>query len=69
MNDQPELGESGGDHGVAPGGDYGYDEAHDVAAAQMTGGTPEPHHVEAPPLDTQADGDYGYDEAHDFRAR
>ena len=54
---------------VAPGYDYEYDEAHDVAVGSMRD-TPAPHRVDAPPDVHPGDGgDYGYDEAHDFCAR
>ena len=53
---------------VAPGYDYEYDEAHDVAVGSMRE-TPAPHRVDAPPDVHPGDGgDYGYDEAHDFCA-
>jgi hypothetical protein len=47
-----------------PGGDHGYDEAHQ----DLPRGTADP--VEAgptPPPPEDLGGDYGYDEAHDFR--
>lgn len=69
MSDQPVSGEPSDERAAGPGGDYGYDEAHDVSTAQMTGAGPASHRVEAPPIDPQAGGDYGYDEAHDFGAR
>ena len=49
-----------------PGGDYGYDMAHeDVPPAAAR---PEGASSEAPPAGSADDvaGDYGYDEAHDF---
>ena len=53
---------------IARGGDYQYDEAHDVPAGPL-GETPAPHRVNAPPkVNLDQGGDYGYDEAHDFGA-
>ncbi len=68
MSDQPVSDESPDERAAGPGGDYGYDEAHDVSSEHMTGTHPAPHRVESPPIDPQAGGDYGYDEAHDFGA-
>jgi hypothetical protein len=48
-----------------PGGDYGYDLAHDDL--QGTAGRPSPGGEEPPPERPEDTvGDYGYDEAHDF---
>ena len=53
---------------VAPGYDYEYYEAHDVAVGSMRE-THLPHRVDAPSDVHPGDGgDYGYDEAHDFCA-
>jgi hypothetical protein len=51
------------------GGDYEYDEAHDLPAAP-TGEAAAPRPVNLPPaVNVDDSGDYAYDEAHDFGAR
>jgi hypothetical protein len=51
------------------GGDYEYDEAHDLPAVP-TGESATPRPVNLPPeVNVDDNGDYGYDEAHDFGSR
>jgi hypothetical protein len=49
-----------------PGGDYGYDEAHQDVSGEAD--RPSDARREEPPAQAQQDsaGDLGYDEAHDF---
>jgi hypothetical protein len=53
---------------ISAGGDYQYDEAHDVLAEPLRGPSA-PHRVNPPPeVNPGPGGDYSYDEAHDFGA-
>jgi hypothetical protein len=48
-----------------PGGDYGYDEAHQDVQ-RSAGGQPPDGEESAQERAADTGGDYGYDEAHDF---
>jgi hypothetical protein len=65
MRSVTEAREAGMDRTQEPGGDYGYDEAHQDVQ-KSAGGQPPDGAESAPERSADTAGDYSYDEAHDF---